>query len=127
LAIDRQPPPHRDKGELIEAVRDGRVLSESTLTSRINAARGAISDRPPACGGSPHPNLVTASGLEALTNAMSESRTAYDAAKRIEDAGEPRCMVAVASRDMRYFADRLRTCQLVASPAAFSAIAFRIG
>jgi hypothetical protein len=48
-------------------------------------------------------------GLEALTNAMTESRTAYDAAQRIEDAGERRRAVAVASRDMRYFADRLRT------------------
>jgi hypothetical protein len=34
----------------------------------------------------PHPNLVTASGLDALTNVMRESRTAYDAAQRIEDA-----------------------------------------
>jgi DNA-binding winged helix-turn-helix (wHTH) protein len=32
------------KDELIEAVWDGRVVSESTLTSRINAARRAIGD-----------------------------------------------------------------------------------
>jgi DNA-binding winged helix-turn-helix (wHTH) protein len=32
------------KDELIEAVWDGRVVSESTLTSRINAARSAIGD-----------------------------------------------------------------------------------
>jgi hypothetical protein len=35
---------------------------------------------------SPHPNLVTASGLEALTDAMSQSRTAYEAAQQIQDA-----------------------------------------
>jgi hypothetical protein len=29
--------------------------------------------------------LVTASGLEALTNAMKKSRAAFDAAQRIED------------------------------------------
>ena len=71
-----------------------------------------------------HPNLVTVSGLEALTVAMRESRTAYDAAQRIEHAGERRRAVAVASRDMRYFADRLRTAQLVPPPAEFSAVAF---
>jgi DNA-binding winged helix-turn-helix (wHTH) protein len=32
------------KDEIIEAVWDGRVVSESTLTSRINAARSAIGD-----------------------------------------------------------------------------------
>jgi TolB-like protein/Tfp pilus assembly protein PilF len=32
------------KEELIEAVWDGRVVSESTLTSRINAARSAVGD-----------------------------------------------------------------------------------
>jgi transcription elongation GreA/GreB family factor len=73
---------------------------------------------------SPHPNLVTAPGLEALTDAMSQSRTAYDAAQRIEDAAERRRAVAVASRDIRYFAERLRTAQLVLPPADFSAVAF---
>jgi hypothetical protein len=32
--------------------------------------------------------LVTASGLEALTHAMTDSRNAYDAAQRIEDVSE---------------------------------------
>jgi transcription elongation GreA/GreB family factor len=88
--------------------------------SAETAAEVELPDRPI----SPHPNLVTASGLEALTNAMSESRTAYDAAQRIEDAGERRRAVAVASRDMRFFSARLRTAQLVPPPADFSAVAF---
>ena len=67
---------------------------------------------------------MTESGLEALTNAMSDSRTAYDAAQQIEDAGERRRAVAVASRDMRYFADRLRTAQLVPLRAGVTAVAF---
>ena len=70
----------------------------------------------------PHPNLVTASGLEALVNAMAEWRAAYNAAQQIEDAGERRRAVAVASREMRYFADRLRTAQVVPQPTG--AIAF---
>ena len=39
---------------------------------------------------SPHPNLVTVSGLEALTDVMNQSRTAYEVAQRIEDAAERR-------------------------------------
>jgi transcription elongation GreA/GreB family factor len=88
--------------------------------SAETAAEVELPDRPIA----PHPNLVTASGLEALTKAMSESRTAYDAAQRIEDTADRRRAVALASRDMRYFADRLRTAQLVTPSADFSAVAF---
>jgi transcription elongation GreA/GreB family factor len=88
--------------------------------SAETAAEVELPDRPI----SPHPNLVTASGLEALTNAMSDSRTAYDAAQQLEDAGERRRAVAVASREMRYFAYRLRTAQLLPQPAGFSAVAF---
>jgi DNA-binding winged helix-turn-helix (wHTH) protein len=33
------------KDDLIEAIWEGRVVSESTLTSRINAARSAVGDR----------------------------------------------------------------------------------
>jgi transcription elongation GreA/GreB family factor len=76
---------------------------------------------------SPHPNLVTACGLEALTNAMTVSRAAYDAAQRIEDAGERRRAAAVASRDMRYFAERLRTAQIVPPPTESRAVAFGTG
>ncbi len=84
------------------------------------AAEVELPDRPV----SPHPNLVTASGLEALATAMKESRAAYDAAQRIEDVGERRRAVALASRDVRYFADRLRTARLVAPPADFGVVAF---
>jgi transcription elongation GreA/GreB family factor len=99
--------------EKVETMSVAFTREESAET----AAEVELPDRPI----SPHPNLVTASGLEALTNAMS---AAYDAAQRIEDAGERRRALAVASRDMRYFADRLRTAQLVPPPAEFSAVAF---
>jgi transcription elongation GreA/GreB family factor len=88
--------------------------------SAETAAEVELPDRPI----SPHPNFVTAWGLEALTNSMREGRKAYDAAQRIEDAAERRRAVAVASRDMRYFADRLRTAQLVTPSADLSAVAF---
>jgi transcription elongation GreA/GreB family factor len=88
--------------------------------SAETAAEVELPDRPI----SPHPNLVTASGLEALTDAMSQSRTAYEFAQQIQDAAERRRAVVVASRDIRYFAERLRTAQLVTPPADFSAVAF---
>ncbi len=89
---------------------------ESTET----AAEVELPDRP----FSPHPNLVTASGLEALANAMAEWRAAYNAAQQIEGAGERRHAVAVASREIRYFAERLRTAQIVPPREEFGAVAF---
>jgi transcription elongation GreA/GreB family factor len=88
--------------------------------SAETAAEVELPDRPI----SPHPNLVTALGLEALTSAMTKSRAAYDAAQRIEDVNERRRAVADASRDMRYFADRLRTAQLVPPPAELDTVGF---
>ena|ERR1700722_1947513 len=50
------------------------------------AAEVELPDRPI----SPHANLVTASGPEALANAMAEYRAAYNAAHQIEDVTERR-------------------------------------
>jgi len=47
--------------------------------SAETAAEVALPDRPI----SAHPNLVTASGLAALANAMAEWRVAYNAAMKI--------------------------------------------
>jgi transcription elongation GreA/GreB family factor len=68
--------------------------------------------------------LVTASGLEELATAMAEWRAAYNAAQQIEDSGERRRAVAAASREMRYFADRLRTAQVLLQPTEFGTVAF---
>ena len=80
--------------------------------SAETAAEVELPDRPI----SAHPNLVTASRLEALATAMAEWRAAYNAAQQIEEAGERRRVVAAASREMRYFADRLGTAQVVPQP-----------
>jgi transcription elongation GreA/GreB family factor len=88
--------------------------------SAETAAEVGLPDRPV----SPHPNLVTASGLRALDAAMTEARAAYDAAQQIEDVNERRRAAAPASRDLRYFADRLRSAQLVAPPALGETVAF---
>jgi transcription elongation GreA/GreB family factor len=73
---------------------------------------------------SPHPNLVTETGLEALKRAMDEARIAYAAAQKIEDVSERRRATAPAARDMMYFAERLRTATVVPPAAASDTIAF---
>ena len=73
---------------------------------------------------SPHPNLVTPFGLKALDKAMAEGRAAYDVARQIEDVNERRRATAAASRDVRYFADRLRSAQVIPPPAVVDVVAF---
>ena len=88
--------------------------------SAETAAAVELPDRPI----SPHPNLVTQSGLKALDQAMAAARAAYHAAREIEDLGERRNAVAAASRDMRYFSQRLRTAQLMPRPIERHTVAF---
>src|SRR5580704_7614869 len=73
---------------------------------------------------SPYPNLVTQSGLKALDAAMAAARAAYHATQQIEDFSERRNAVAAASRDMRYFLERLRTAQLMPDPVDRDTVAF---
>jgi transcription elongation GreA/GreB family factor len=88
--------------------------------SAESAAAVELPDRPI----SPHPNLVTQSGLKALDAAMAAARAAYRAAQQIEDLGERRNAVAAASRDMRYFSERLRTAQPTPGPVERHTVAF---
>jgi transcription elongation GreA/GreB family factor len=88
--------------------------------SAETAAAIELPDRPI----SPHPNLVTQSGLKALDAAMAAARAAYDAARQIDDLNERRNAVTAASRDMRYFAERLRTAQLMPDPVECDTVAF---
>ena len=88
--------------------------------SAETAAAVELPDRPI----SPHPNLVTQSGLNALDHAMAAARAAYHSAQRIEDLGERRNAVVAASRDMRYFSERLRTAQLTPDPVERHTVAF---
>ncbi len=78
---------YRIEKEKVQTMSVAFTREESAET----AAEVELPDRPI----SPHPNLVTASGLVALTKAMTESRSSYDAAQKIEDAGERRRAVAV--------------------------------
>jgi transcription elongation GreA/GreB family factor len=88
--------------------------------SAETAAEFQLPDRPI----SPHPNFVTSSGLRALETALADARSAYAAAQQIEDVNERRRGAAPAFRDLNYFAERLRTAQLVSSPTKGGAVSF---
>ncbi len=88
--------------------------------SAETAAETQLPDRPI----SAHPNLVTPAGLKALEQQLDQARQAYDAAALIEDVNERRRQGAGPLRDLRYFAERLRTAQLVPAPATNDIVAF---
>lgn len=88
--------------------------------SAETASETLLPDRPV----SPHPNLVTSAGLQALELQLRQAREAYETAQQIEDVNERRRQAATPLRDMRYFAARVRTAQVVASPASTDTVAF---
>lgn len=92
------------------------VKEESAET----AAETLLPDRPI----SPHPNLVTEAGLKALELQLQSAREAYDATSAIEDVNERRRQAAGPLRDLRYFAERVRTAQVVPHPTSADAVAF---
>ena len=73
---------------------------------------------------SPHPNLVTESGLQALEQQLEQARAAYQAASVIEDVNERRRQSAIPLRDARYLAERVRTANVVAKKPGSDIVAF---
>jgi transcription elongation GreA/GreB family factor len=73
---------------------------------------------------SPHPNLVTAEGLELLKQAMTEANAIFLAGQTIEDVNERRRASAPAARELRYFASRIASAQLRLPPATLDAVGF---
>jgi transcription elongation GreA/GreB family factor len=88
--------------------------------SAETASETLLPDRPV----SSHPNLVTEAGLKALEFQLQEAREAYEAAQKIEDVNERRRQAAIPLRDMRYFAARVRTAEVVVNPASTDKVAF---
>ena len=88
--------------------------------SAETASETLLPDRPI----SPHPNLVTAAGLNALELQLQRARGAYEAAQTIEDVNERRRQTAIPLRDMRYFAARVRTAQIITNPVSSDTVAF---
>jgi len=88
--------------------------------SAETASETLLPDRPI----SPHPNLVTDAGLQALQTQLQQAREAYEAAQAIDDVNEKRRQSAVPFRDVRYLTERLRTAQVIAKPASSDTVAF---
>ena len=88
--------------------------------SSETAAETLLPDRPV----SAHPNLVTLTGLKQLQAQLEEARAAYEAANSIEDVNERRRQQAGPLRDARYFAERVRTAELLPDPVSHEVIAF---
>lgn len=88
--------------------------------SAETASETLLPDRPI----SPHPNLVTEEGFKALESQLQAARAAYEAAQFVEDINERRRQSANPLRDARYFAERLRTAQIVPSPSSNDTVAF---
>ena len=88
--------------------------------SAETAAETQLPDRPI----SPHPNLVTEAGLKALEQQLQQAREAYEAAQQIDDVNERRRQAALPLRDARYFAERVRTAQVMPAPASTDTVAF---
>ena len=61
---------------------------------------------------SPHPNLVTASGLAAIEAELAEARAAYAAAQSSGGISADRTAMARATRDLRYWSARRASAQL---------------
>ena len=87
-----------------------------------NAAAVDLPDRPI----SPHPNLVTAAGLAQLEAAVAQARQDYAASQIADGQDGDRRALARAARDLRYFAARLATVQLVAPPADADVVRFGV-
>ena len=75
--------------------------------SESNAAN--LPDRPI----SPHPNLVTSSGLALLDAALAQARAAYGAAQVAAEVKADRTAMARATRDLRYYVARRASAQLM--------------
>jgi len=88
--------------------------------SAETASETLLPDRPI----SPHPNLVTEAGLKALESQLQQAREAYETAQKVEDVNERRRQAATPLRDVRYFAARVRTAQVIANPTSTDTVAF---
>ena len=84
------------------------------------SAAADLPDRPI----SPHTNLVTASGLAKLDNALAEARAAYSLAQAHGEVQADRTAMARATRDLRYYAARRASAQLVETDTANLAVQF---
>src|SRR3954463_14328123 len=91
-----------------------------TREEDYEAQAANLPDRPV----SPHPNLVTASGLAAIEAELAAARAAYAAAQTEGGIAADRTAMARATRDLRYWSSRRASAQLVEPAGQTGAIQF---
>src|SRR5665213_3507072 len=91
-----------------------------TREEDAEAAAAHLPDRPV----SQHPNLVTATGLAKLDQAVAQARSAFASAQADKDIQGDRTAMARAARDLRYFAARRATAQLLEPDKVPGTVAF---
>ncbi|SHG21866.1 Transcription elongation factor, GreA/GreB family [Kaistia soli DSM 19436] len=69
-------------------------------------------------------NLVTEAGLRTLQDDLAKARAAFEAADALDDINERRRQSALPVRDMRYYAERVRTAQVSPPPLSNDMVAF---
>lgn len=84
------------------------------------AAAANLPDRPI----SPHPNLVTPQGLALIEAALTQARADYAAAQAAGGVSTDRTAMARATRDLRYYAARRATAQLMESSESPERVTF---
>ncbi|MBB5772290.1 transcription elongation GreA/GreB family factor [Brevundimonas vesicularis] len=80
-----------------------------TREEDLEATAADLADRPI----SPHPNLVTPEGLAAIEAELASARAAYTAAQVQGSIESDRTAMARATRDLRYWAARRASAQLI--------------
>src|SRR4051812_38053804 len=91
-----------------------------TREEDVEAAAAFLPDRPI----SPHPNLVTRTGLAQLEAELTAARAAYNEAQAAGGVSSDRTAMARATRDLRYFTARRASAQLVQPVANPSTVQF---
>ncbi|WP_079211169.1 transcription elongation factor GreA [Brucella pituitosa] len=69
-------------------------------------------------------NLVTKTGLQMLHEALASAQRALEAAGLLDDINERRRQSAVWLRDVHYYSERIRTAELVETPASADVVGF---
>ncbi|HRH21454.1 MAG TPA: transcription elongation factor GreA [Brevundimonas sp.] len=80
-----------------------------TREEDLEATAADLPDRPI----SSHPNLVTATGLAQIEAELTDAKAAYAAAQARGDIEADRTAMARATRDLRYWAARRASAQLI--------------
>lgn len=109
---------------VLATIKPGGSLTLSVAFLKEESAETASETQLPDRPISPHPNLVTRTGLAELERLLAEARALFEVANGLEDANERRRQTAAPLRDIRYFIERLRTAQVMPEPSGGESVAF---